>query len=82
MKSTELGDYNMRDKEENHIEIAPAKPPSLSREFLLFFLALVLIIGVFFLLAFRIDIPTWLIIIVSNVGTFFFGYQSSKEKSI
>lgn len=71
----------MHDKDQPHIEIAPVKPPSLSREFLLFFLALVVIIGVFFLLAFRIDIPTWLIVIVSNIGTFFFGYQASKEKT-
>lgn len=68
----------MHDKDETPIRSQAEQRMPVSREFLLFLLAGLVIIGTFMLLAWRIEVPTWLIVLVSNIGTFFFGLQINR----
>lgn len=70
----DTGNYNMSDP----IRSQEEQRMPVSREFLLFLLAGLVIIGTFLLLAWQIEVPTWLVILVSNIGTFFFGFQINK----
>lgn len=51
-----------------------------NRDIALFILACIVLIGALVLTALQVEIPTWLVIIISNVGVFYFGLQIQGTK--
>jgi hypothetical protein len=51
-----------------------------NRDIALFILATIVLIGALILTALHVDVPTWLIVLVSNIGVFYFGLQIQGNK--
>lgn len=74
----------MSENEGDTKEIIPVKAQSVitfNRDFILGVLAILIVTGAIGLTALRVDLPTWLVMAVTSVIVYFFGFISNQSKS-